>query len=93
MTKGRFISILIAGAWLWLGFKGAGGEGMLKVGMFLLLPMGCIWFGDELGSLDAPTSSGYLKASPGCLVALAGWLLLIVSFVVVMINLLRAGHG
>jgi hypothetical protein len=48
--------------------------------IWLLLPLACIWFGDLLGehltqSMFAPFHS--MSRSPGCLVALMGWVLLL----------------
>ena len=50
---------------------------VLAVAGYLLIPVLCIWFGDEMGdytgTLPGPAIN---KATPGCLVKVAGWVLL-----------------
>ena len=46
--------------------------------IFLLLPMACIWFGEEMGALTGVMRGQYVGAeSPGWLVALLGWVILL----------------
>jgi hypothetical protein len=61
-----------------------GGERLvLRLIVFLILPMACIWFGDAIGSVTGPTTiflSGgpaITKETPGCAVVIAGWILLL----------------
>ena len=42
----------------------------------LLLPVACIWFGDELGEYVGG-GSGITRKSPGWMVKLGGWVLLL----------------
>ena len=59
-----------------------GSEGFLRMLLFLILPLGCIFFGDELGGTTgvrfrttffAPVVT---KPTPGAFVVFMGWVLL-----------------
>ena len=49
----------------------AEGEAAFKTGMYLILPMACIWFSDSMGT----STSG--SSTPGCFIAAGGWLILL----------------
>ena len=49
---------------------------LLIMGGALLLPLACIWFGDELGEYVGG-KSGINRKSPGWMVTLGGWILLL----------------
>ena len=49
---------------------------LLIIGGALLLPLACIWFGDELGEYVGG-KSGITRKSPGWMVKLGGWMLLL----------------
>ena len=84
---GRITSLIIAIVYLIAAFLGKGFEGILTTSIFLLLPMACIWFPDELGSFTGVMRGQYINAqSPGCLVAFGGWLLLTLPLVIAIIN-------
>jgi hypothetical protein len=58
---------------------------------FLLLPLACIWFGDQMGKYTGFSSIGqpYInKESPGCLVTLVGWILLLLPVLAGIISAL-----
>ena len=53
----------------------AEGEAAFKTGLFLILPMACIWFSEGMGG---STSGPFVNSStPGCFVAAGGWLVLL----------------
>ncbi|WP_146394831.1 hypothetical protein [Planctomycetes bacterium CA13] len=59
------------------------GESTFRVLLFVLLPLACIWFSDELGRLSG-ISMGLgrpviTENTPGVFVAIGGWILLIVG--------------
>ena len=58
----------------------------LGLAIYLLLPLLCIWFGDEMGnyigSLPGPAIN---KPTPGCFVRIGGWVLLLFPVIVVVI--------
>jgi hypothetical protein len=89
----RFVSLVIAVGYLSLvlfmpGHPSIPGRlgTVLIVAAYLLLPLLCIWFGDEMGSyigtLPGPAIN---KPTPGCLVRIGGWVLLLFPVIVVLI--------
>jgi hypothetical protein len=92
MRKDRMISLAIAAAYL-IGYTvlayspqqapgrpGPPAAGVVAIGIFLLLLLALIWFGDELGEYVGPPGRGYIdQKSPGCLVKLIGWLFLLAA--------------
>ena len=89
----RFISLVIAAGYLsivlltpgHISFPGRIGA-VLAVAAYLLLPLLCIWFGDEMGgyigTLPGPAIN---KSTPGCLVRVGGWVLLFFPVIVLLI--------
>ena len=83
MNWNRILSGLLAIIYAVGAFVGGGGEVGLKVVAFLILPLGCIWFGDEMGDYIGPTSRGAItNTTPGWLVCAGGWLLLLLPVVI-----------
>jgi hypothetical protein len=77
MTWNRVISGLIAVIYLALAFAHGGMEPVFKFGLYLILPLFCIWFYDAMGSYTGLTSWMIsVSSSPGVLVLILGWLLL-----------------
>jgi hypothetical protein len=90
MTPGRWISLIIAALCIIIAVMAAGLKGLLLMCMTLLLPMACIWFGDELGDLIG--IGGFLsggvsvtQSTPGVFVRFVGWLVLLVFFSIFVI--------
>jgi hypothetical protein len=85
----RTLSLVIAGIYLLVvGFSkqprslasilGA----VLLTAAALLLPLACIWFGDELGNyVGAVPGPAINRRSPGWMVKLGGWVLLLLPIV------------
>ena len=76
----RFFSLVIAAGYLSIVLFTPGiaiqrrlGVGLALAG-YLLLPLLCIWYGDEMGNY---TGTRINKATPGCLVKAGGWVLLV----------------
>lgn len=84
----RIVSGAIAIAYVVMVYRTGGGEDALELTIFLVLPLACIWYSEEMGSypgvirLQAITSK-----TPGCMVAFGGWLLLFVPVVIWIIAL------
>jgi hypothetical protein len=86
----RFLSLVIAAGYLSIvlfapGYRSIPGRlgAGLAVAAYLLIPLLCIWFGDEMGnyigSLPGPAIN---KPTPGCLVRIGGWVLLLFPVIV-----------
>jgi uncharacterized membrane protein YoaT (DUF817 family) len=87
MTIGwnEILSGLLALIYAIAAFAGGGAEVGLKVLMFLILPLACIWFGDEMGDYMGtwPISGGGItNTTPGWLVRIGGWLLLLLPVII-----------
>jgi len=82
----RIASLVIAIAYLILAYFAGGPEAVVKIGIYLILPLACIWYSDELGSCTGVMRAQFINAeSPGCLVAFGGWLLLLMPVIAPMI--------
>ena len=74
----RGLSLLIALLYLAAAYSERGGAGMLKLAMFLLLPLACIWFPEALGQYGGTIrGQAMTSATPGFLVCAGGWLVLV----------------
>ncbi len=73
-TTSLIISLIyLIGAYTLVGF-----EGVYSILPFLLLPLVCIWFGDELGRWSETLRMHQVTSeSPGSIVRFMGWMLLI----------------
>lgn len=78
----RLLSSLIAAGYLSFAMTSVGGEGFLKIGIFLLLPMSGIWFPAQMGAyLGNLTRHPITRTSPALMMSLACWLLLLVPVI------------
>lgn len=91
----RFFSLVIAAVYLsvvlfmpgYRSFPARIGAGLL-VAAYLLIPLLCIWFGDEMGGFVGVLPSPN-KQTPGCFVTVGGWFLLLFPVIVVLIRALQ----
>ena len=80
---GRLLSLIVAAGYLVITsfFTYSAGKlvaNLLIVGGALLLPLACIWFGDELGNyVGALPGPAVNRKSPAWMVKLGGWVLLL----------------
>ena len=82
----RVISVIIAGIYIALAISENDEGAILKTIMFLVLPMACIWYGSAMGTYTGIVRGQYIsKPSPGCLVAVCGWLMLLMPFLLKLI--------
>ena len=86
----RAASGLVAGGYLVAAAISGGVSTTLMIAVFLLLPLACIWFPDEMGSL-AYFRGLPMDETPGCLVVAGGWLLLLLPVICSLISYLRGG--
>jgi hypothetical protein len=74
----RLLSGLIAASYIIGGFLVRGGEGAIKILALVLMPLACIWFSDAMGGYTGLSGSTAINApSPGIIVCILGWLLLL----------------
>lgn len=91
MTKSRIASGLLALVYLALAVIFGGLEATLKCALFLLLPLACIWYADEMGSFTGTMRGQHIGSeTPGCFVALGGWLILLLP---VFLIFFKGCHG
>jgi len=71
------ISSAIAATYLIIASLSGGGYALRKTALFLTLPLTCIWFSDEMGQYKGFMRNRYIdEPTPGCFIALGGWLIL-----------------
>lgn len=77
--KSRIISGIIATCYLVAAYIVNGPLMTLRMAGFLILPLACIWFSNEMGGYTGTGfgRGGVTEKSPGWAVAFAGWLLLL----------------
>jgi len=80
MKINRVVSGLIALTYLGGAYYMGGSEAAFKTGMFLILPMACIWFSEGMGSSGGGPFVN--STTPGCLVAAGGWLVLFLPVII-----------
>ena len=89
----RKISLGIAVVYLIAAFIYGGWELLLMALIVLIMPVAMIWFGEEIGDYVGGfhrIGKPYItKRSPGSLVSLFGWALLLAPFAIIIIRLLR----
>ena len=88
----RNLSAIIAIAYIATAYFSDGGETAFRVGMYLILPIACIWYGDSMGDYVGGTMRGqYISSTtPGCMVIAGGWLLLLLPALIGVISYIRA---
>jgi hypothetical protein len=81
MNWNRVLSSLVAVIYIVIAAVYGGVEMAFKIVLFLILPLGCIWFSDAMGGY---TGLGLLdfgapitQQSPGILVRIMGWVVLL----------------
>ncbi len=78
MDLWRWLSLIVALIYLSIAAFASGVGGVLRTFAFLVIPMACIWFGDEMGDYVGYLGSQSITGkTPGFLVRLGGWLLIL----------------
>ena len=90
LLRSRLLSGCVALAYVLLVLLRTGSlESVFRVTLFLLLPVVCIWFPDGMGNLTGISCGlgrpAITYRTPGDLVAVGGWLLLLCQIVAVLI--------
>lgn len=89
---GKIISLVLSIIYLIVAYISGGGEFFIIGLGFLVIPLFCIWFGDELGRYIGFAGRGYItKESPGVIVKFMGWVLLLLPAIIAIISFLIEG--
>ncbi len=90
-NKGKFIALLIACFYLIMAVLICKEYTWLRLLAFLLFPLSCIFFSEAMGDYTGGTLTKppITNPSPGWLVAILGWVLLLLPFFIFLIIYLR----
>jgi len=81
-NRGKIIAVILSLIYLALALFFSDAEAFLKILAFLILPLACIFFGEELGGLTGVRfrlafSPMVTRPTPGAFVVFGGWMLLL----------------
>jgi hypothetical protein len=83
MNWNRIISGLIALLYLGIAFAHGGMESAFRMGIALIFPLTCIWFADAMGGYRGLNGfTAITETSPGIIICILGWLLLLLPLIV-----------
>ena len=89
--KSRVISGAIAVVYLGFAAYAGGGAAVMRFVIFLVFPLACIWFSEEMGSYTGMMRGHMITTeTPRCLVAFFGWVLLLLPVIVGAVVLIRS---
>jgi len=78
MTLSKTLSGLLAVIYIVAAAFGGGARAAFAIGIFLILPLGCIWFSEPMGGYVGPAWRGAITSpTPAVFVCIGGWLLLL----------------
>ena len=79
MTISRLISLILCVLYLIFAIIGGGFKGFFYTTAFLILPMSCIWFPNEIGGYTGTSmGKGYVNVqTPSCFILFIGWIFLL----------------
>jgi hypothetical protein len=84
------MALVVAVTYLIVSYFGGGIADLISTGMFLLLPLGCIFHSEALGEYTGFLGRGNItKKSPGFIVRFMGWVMLLMPVIV----WLTSGHS
>ncbi|NNF42828.1 MAG: hypothetical protein HKN62_07245 [Phycisphaerales bacterium] len=81
MDGHRLTSLLVAVTYVAATLVIAGSEAACGMTLSLVLPLGCIWFADDLGAYTGSIHLHTATATAGGIVRVGGWVLLAMPFV------------
>lgn len=86
LSRSRIISLIISIGYLIAAYIFGREAAAVRMLLFLVLPLGCIWYSDELGSWTGMIKGHLVTcASLGCLVVFMGWVLLCLPIIMGLI--------
>ena len=84
MNWSRILSSLVAITYIVLALIFIGSAAAFKIGLFVILPLMCIWFSDVMGAYTGFLPLGdypITQQSPGLLVRIMGWVVLFLPII------------
>ena len=92
MNWNRLLSGIVGTAYLIAAGIIDGGEGFLRMAIFLIPVLACIWFGSAMGSVMGWFGGFNFvnRQSPGCAVVAVGWVLLFLPVIIVVVMALNS---
>jgi hypothetical protein len=83
MNANRSLSVLLAVIYIALAAFARGAEAAFKVGIFVVLPLACIWFSESMGGYVGPVwRAAITSPSPAIFVCITGWILLLLPVII-----------
>ncbi len=87
MNWNRSLSGIVFLIYFVVAYAGGGGGAAFMVMIFCALPMGCIWFGEAMGGYTGQAETiGITAPSPGIIVRILGWLVLLLPVIAPVIS-------
>lgn len=82
-NRNKFIALALSLFYLGVGFIFGGLEGFLRILLFLIFPLFCIFFGETLGGITGVRFRGTFvtKSTPGGFIVFIGWILLFLPLI------------
>ena len=89
MNWNRVLSVGVVAFYVGAGALGGGARGAFLAAAFSILPLACIWFSEAMGGYVGPAWRGAITGpSPGLMVCIAGWLLLLLPAILEALNVI-----
>lgn len=89
----RALALLVTVAYVVVAMIAGAGWEVWKLLAYLILPMACIWFSEDMGDYSGMLmQGGPMTRTPGWLVAAGGWLLLLLPAGIGLYAVLHGEH-
>jgi hypothetical protein len=84
----RILSAKVCAIYCIIGFLGAGILGLTETIGITVIPVGIIWYADDIGSYVGGTFSGFINnPSPGWLIRILGWIFLFLPAAIIVYSM------
>ena len=90
ISSNRAASGFLAIAYVVAAFLRRGGETAFMMALFTVFPLACIWFSEAMGGYIGPATIPITKRSPGQVICVLGWLLLLLPLFIVVFYALKS---
>lgn len=83
ISRNRLLSGVLAAIYIVMALCFGSAEAAFKIGLFLILPLACIWFSEPMGGYTGPVWRGVITSpTPAVFVSIGGWLLLLLPLII-----------